>query len=78
MGRGTKPNRQILTNWVNQLQRENKTLKHEVAIHAARGMILERIVKDRLGLSGEEITKAMVEVAGESGRNVGERATREL
>ena len=63
MSRGLKPNRQILNNWVNQLQRENKALKHEVAIHAARGMILERIVKDRLGLSVEDLTKAMMEVA---------------
>lgn len=71
MSRGLKPNRQILNNWVNQLQRENKALKHEVAIHAARGMLLERIVKERLELSDAEMAKAMVEVAGEAGRNVG-------
>ena len=27
MSRGTKPTRQILNHWVNQLQRENKALK---------------------------------------------------
>jgi len=34
MSRGLNPNRQILGNWVNRLQKENEALKQETAAQA--------------------------------------------